>query len=92
MLNFSRNSQFFNLKNLLFSTNLISKMTTLSTSNHGDDRTLETLNFDNLVLRSLPIDTIEENYVREVRNACFSRVRISDLIMPNEECSSNFQR
>lgn len=38
-------------------------------------RTLETLNFDNLVLRTLPIDPIKENYVREVKNACFSKVR-----------------
>ena len=36
--------------------------------------TLETLNFDNLVLRSLPIDSIKENFVRQVPNACFSLV------------------
>lgn len=38
--------------------------------------TFETLNFDNLALRSLPIDTITENYVREVKNACFSKVKV----------------
>ncbi|CAB4002050.1 Hypothetical predicted protein, partial [Paramuricea clavata] len=36
--------------------------------------TLETLNFDNLVLRSLPIDPIKQNFVRQVPNACFSLV------------------
>jgi hypothetical protein len=36
--------------------------------------TLETLNFDNLVLRSLPIDSIKENFVRQVPSACFSLV------------------
>jgi hypothetical protein len=42
--------------------------------------TFETLKFDNLTLRSLPIDTVEENYVREVRNACFSRVLLIEYI------------
>ncbi|XP_041372040.1 protein adenylyltransferase SelO, mitochondrial-like [Gigantopelta aegis] len=37
--------------------------------------TLETLNFDNLALRSLPIDPVEENHVRQVSGACFSRVK-----------------
>lgn len=37
--------------------------------------TLETLNLDNLVLRSLPIDKELENYVRQVAGACFSRVQ-----------------
>lgn len=36
--------------------------------------TLETLNFDNLALRRLPIDTEERNYVRTVNGACFSKV------------------
>ena len=36
--------------------------------------TLETLEFDNLALRRLPIDTEERNYVRTVSGACFSRV------------------
>ena len=43
-------------------------------SNQNENVTFETLKFDNMTLRSLPIDPIEENYVREVRNACFSRV------------------
>lgn len=37
--------------------------------------TLETLNLDNLVLRSLPIDKELENYVRQVAGACFSHVQ-----------------
>ncbi|KAM7433522.1 hypothetical protein ABFA07_016237 [Porites harrisoni] len=36
--------------------------------------TLETLNFDNLALRTLPIDKETKNYVRQVSGACFSRV------------------
>lgn len=36
--------------------------------------TLETLNLDNLALRSLPIDKEVNNYVRQVSGACFSRV------------------
>lgn len=36
--------------------------------------TLEALNFDNLVLRSVPIDPVKENFVRQVPNACFSLV------------------
>ena len=36
--------------------------------------TFETLKFDNLALRTLPIDPIAENYVRQVKNAVFSRV------------------
>lgn len=39
-------------------------------------KTFETLNFDNLVLRTLPIDPITENYVRQVKNACFSKVSL----------------
>ena len=35
---------------------------------------MEGLKFDNLALRTLPIDPIEENYVRSVSGACFSRV------------------
>lgn len=44
--------------------------------------TLESLNFDNLSLRSLPVDPIQENYTREVRNACFSRVKPTPLDRP----------
>lgn len=36
--------------------------------------TLETLNFDNSALRSLPLDPKEDNSLRQVRGACFSRV------------------
>ncbi|OQV22044.1 Selenoprotein O [Hypsibius exemplaris] len=35
---------------------------------------LESLNFDNLALRTLPLDKEQANFVREVRDACFSRV------------------
>lgn len=50
-------------------------------SGKGD---LFALNFDNKALRTLPIDEIEENYVRSVSGACFSRVKvISSKIGPS---------
>jgi hypothetical protein len=36
--------------------------------------TLDTLHFDNLALRELPVDTVVDNTQRQVRGACFSRV------------------
>lgn len=36
--------------------------------------TLETLNFDNIALKRLPLDSEDKNYVRTVSGACFSRV------------------
>jgi hypothetical protein len=45
-----------------------------SVADKNNMATLETLNFDNLVLRSLPIDPIKQNFVRQVPNACFSLV------------------
>ncbi|KAM7284912.1 protein adenylyltransferase SelO, mitochondrial [Ixodes scapularis] len=44
--------------------------------------TFETLKFDNLALRRLPIDTESRNYVRTVRGACFSRVMPTPLKSP----------
>lgn len=37
--------------------------------------TLESLKFDNLALKSLPIDPVKENHVRQVPGACFSLVK-----------------
>ena len=42
-----------------------------------DKKTFETLNFDNLVLRTLPIDPIADNYVRPVKDTCFSKVKLN---------------
>ena len=36
--------------------------------------TLETLKFDNLALRSLPIDKETQNVIRQVEDACFTLV------------------
>lgn len=44
--------------------------------------TLETINFDNKVLKSLPLDTSEENHPRQVRGACFSLVKPTPLANP----------
>jgi len=37
---------------------------------------MDDLKFDNLALRTLPIDPVEDNYVRSVSGACFSRVNL----------------
>ncbi|KAM9754047.1 selenoprotein O1 [Menidia menidia] len=43
---------------------------------------LERLDFDNVVLKRLPVDTSEEPGVRQVKGACFSRVRPQPLTKP----------
>ena len=45
--------------------------------------TLETLNFDNLALRSLPIDPEKEIFPRQVKGACFSRVKPTPVEKPH---------
>jgi uncharacterized protein YdiU (UPF0061 family) len=40
------------------------------------------LEFDNRALRSLPIDPVEDNRVREVHGACFSRVKPTPVTKP----------
>jgi len=45
-------------------------------------KTLENLNFDNLALRSLPVDKEQRNYVRIVRGACFSLVNPTPVRNP----------
>ncbi|XP_048731129.2 protein adenylyltransferase SelO, mitochondrial-like [Ostrea edulis] len=44
--------------------------------------TLESLNFDNLALRSLPIDPEKENSIRQVSGACFSKVKPTPVSNP----------
>jgi len=46
------------------------------------DVTLETLKFDNLTLRELPIDESRDLSQRQVRGACFSRVTTSPVKNP----------
>lgn len=45
--------------------------------------TLETLNMDNLAVRSLPIDKELKNFVRQVQGACFSRVEPTPVENPS---------
>lgn len=40
------------------------------------------LNFDNSVLRCLPVDPIKENYVRKVKGSCFSLVKTTPVKEP----------
>lgn len=51
-------------------------------------KTLTELNFDNRVLKILPIDIEKENYTRTVNNACFSLVKPSPLLNPRLVCFS----
>ena len=44
--------------------------------------TLETLKFDNLALRSLPIDKETQNVIRQVEGACFTLVDPTPVINP----------
>ncbi|XP_054633781.1 selenoprotein O1 isoform X2 [Dunckerocampus dactyliophorus] len=43
---------------------------------------LERLDFDNVALKKLPLDTSEEDGVRQVKGACFSRVMPQPLTKP----------
>ena len=62
---------------------LMSSAAVVTASSSANNKTFETLHFDNLALRSLPVDPITENYTREVRNACFSRVQPTPLKSPS---------
>ena len=44
--------------------------------------TLETLKFDNLALRSLPIDKETKNVIRQVKGACYSLVEPTPVTNP----------
>ncbi len=43
---------------------------------------LSTLSFDNIFTRELPADPTEDNYVREVAGACYSRVKPTPVASP----------
>ena len=43
---------------------------------------LERLDFDNIALKKLPLDPSEEPGVRQVKGACFSRVKPQPLTKP----------
>ncbi|CAB1104690.1 unnamed protein product [Ectocarpus sp. CCAP 1310/34] len=51
--------------------------------------TLDTLPFDNRVIRELPVDPITDNYVRRVENACFSVVAPDPVVNPVMVAASN---
>lgn len=50
--------------------------------NRRNMATLETLSFDNLVLRSLPVEDSVETRPHPVRNACYSRVQPTPVTNP----------
>lgn len=45
--------------------------------------TFETLTFDNLALKTLPIDKVKENHVRQVKDACFSKIKPTECLNPS---------
>lgn len=51
--------------------------------------TLDTLRFDNRVIRELPVDPVADNYVRRVPNACFSVVAPDPVENPVLVSASN---
>ena len=61
-----------------------SNLSTLSSTSSSTTNScsLETLVFDNRSLYELPIDPIEKNYVRQVKNAIFSRVKPQPVTNP----------
>lgn len=67
----------------------VSALRLLGTAGMADDMglamsrsPLERLDFDNLVLSKLPLDSSEEPGVRQVKGACFSRVKPQPLTKP----------
>lgn len=63
-----------NISQLLDNDNFWLSRNQTKTPLYKDMASLETLNFDNLVLKTLPIDAEEGNYTRQVHGACFSLV------------------
>jgi len=51
--------------------------------------TLHTLKFDNVALRTLPIDPEKKNFLREVEGACFSRVSPAPVVNPRLVAASS---
>ena len=61
----------------------VSRVCALGLSQHSKNMSsLETLNFDNLALRSLPVDKDERNCIRQVEGACFSLVEPTQVLNP----------
>lgn len=52
---------------------------------------MENIKFDNLALRVLPIDSIQENYVRNVPGACFSKVNFIHFLFLYKSIPSNIK-
>jgi len=57
-------------------------MADYATGGQPGDVTLETLTFDDLALRELPVDETYDKSQRQVRGACFSRVETTPLENP----------
>jgi len=57
-------------------------MAEYATSGLALNVTLETLRFDNLALRELPVDESRDTSQRQVRGACFSRVSTTPVTNP----------
>eukprot|EP00744_Colponema_vietnamica_P013158 GILI01018458.1.p1 GENE.GILI01018458.1~~GILI01018458.1.p1 ORF type:complete len:696 (-),score=147.99 GILI01018458.1:178-2265(-) len=62
---------------------------TSSPAMSAPSNTLDCLHWDNLALRSLPVDSNTANKVRQVRGACYSRVDPTPLDNPRLGCLSS---
>ncbi len=54
-----------------------------ASSKMSDQCTFESLKFDNLVLQKLPIDKETDNYCRQVKDACFSKIKPTPCLKPS---------
>lgn len=61
----------------------LTRLLTISSVKMSDRTTFETLKFDNQALKILPIDSVTENYIRQVKNACFSKIEPMPCINPS---------
>jgi len=66
----------------LFTASYRCRMAEYATSGPPLDVTLETLKFDNIALRELPVDESRDTSQRQVRGACYSRVSTSPIKSP----------
>lgn len=64
------------------STSAASASASAASSSGAGGATLDTLPFDNVAIRELPIDVDPDNYIRSVSNACFSVVAPDPVVKP----------
>ncbi|XP_068169960.1 selenoprotein O1 isoform X2 [Antennarius striatus] len=79
-------------RNFLSGVSVIRRLGSVGMDNMGlamSRSTLERLDFDNVALRKLPLDPSDDPGVRQVKGACFSRVKPQPLTNPRFVCVSH---